>query len=407
VAASRTLAGLARWSLVGVVVLMVAGLIATVWSTYRSVNAASDALVRDQIRRTQRSLRRLARQNRPLLSAEVMAEFLETHREDGLRYVAIIRDGSIEVEAGQAAGRGTEPTRGQERVEGRIRVVIDGSRLGRRPNRPRRRRFGIALELEPTTADELSVQARRSLQLSAIVGAILIIFAIVLVRWYLRAEARERELEHKRRLASLGQMSAVLAHEIRNPVASLKGNAQLLVKLLPDDGKPRTKAERVVDEAARLEALTNDLLDFAKAGEISRKSVTPSDLVRSVIAEAGYERVAFDDAAAPTKWSLDEAKIRQALANLIDNACQASDGEVRVALAQEAGRLVFTVRDNGEGISAADLERIFDPFYTRKTRGTGLGLAIVRRMVELHGGSISAHNATGGGAEFRIEIPRA
>src|SRR5439155_21048299 len=133
----------------------------------------------------------------------------------------------------------------------------------------------------------------------------------------LRRSAEDRARGRERRLASLGEMSAVLAHEIRNPLASLKGNAQLLAAMLPADDKPRAKADRVVDEALRLEQLTSDLLAFVRTGELQRAAVDPAQLVREAAAGLAVE---VDGTGAPRAWSLDAARMRQVVVNLLDNA---------------------------------------------------------------------------------------
>ena len=214
------------------------------------------------------------------------------------------------------------------------------------------------------------------------------------------------------RLASLGQLSAVLAHEIRNPLASLKGNAQLLAQLLPAGDKPRAKADRVVDEAIRLEDLTNDLLAFARTGELHRREVDPAALLREVASAAAPEggpapAIELDTGAAPRTWSLDPERMRQVLGNLCDNAVKAG-APVRASVSLDGGgRLRFQVRDAGAGIAPDDLPHIFEPFFTKRIQGTGLGLAVAKRVVELHQGAITAANAPGGGAIFQVTLPPA
>ena len=218
-------------------------------------------------------------------------------------------------------------------------------------------------------------------------------------------------------------MSAVLAHEIRNPLASLKGNAQLLAQMLPAGEKPRAKAERVVDEAARLEKLTGDLLRFVRTGELRRTAVDPGGLVREVLAQRGGEAssevssaasgvsaasgasgAVVDTSAAPPSWSLDADRLREVLGNLVDNAL-AAGAPVAVTVSEAARRLRIDVADRGPGVPEGDRERIFEPFVTGKTQGTGLGLAVARRIVEAHGGTLTAHDRAGGGAIFRLELP--
>jgi two-component system sensor histidine kinase HydH len=213
----------------------------------------------------------------------------------------------------------------------------------------------------------------------------------------------------------------VLAHEIKNPLASLKGNAQLLAAMLPAGEKPKAKAERVVDEAVRLESLTNDLLRFVRTGEISRTPVDPAALVREA-AESVKGDVTVETAGAPKLWPLDAARIREVIVNLVDNAVAASAGVgspanpglgpssglgppviARVKLVNK--QLVIEIADRGPGVPEDSRDKIFEAFYTGKTQGTGLGLAVVRRVIEQHNGTITVETNPGGGAQFRAEIP--
>jgi two-component system sensor histidine kinase HydH len=222
-----------------------------------------------------------------------------------------------------------------------------------------------------------------------------------------RFEAARLALAEQKRLSQLGEMSAVLAHEIRNPLASLKGNAQLLAERLPADSREKSRADRVVSEATRLEALTSDLLDFARSGPLERAVVDPAVLVRTAIADVDASGFELDAAAAPASWPVDANRMRQALVNILQNARQAAhDGRPpRVRVAQEGAALVVEVRDFGPGLAAGSEARIFDPFFTTRTNGTGLGLAVVRRIVEMHGGTITASNHPQGGAVFCIRLP--
>src|SRR5262249_51492106 len=154
-------------------------------------------------------------------------------------------------------------------------------------------------------------------------------------RVVLHREALERALEQDRRLAGLGRMSAILAHEVRNPLASLKGNAQLLAMALPEGDRTRARADRVVAEAIRLETLTNDLLEFVKPGMLRRDQADPAALLRDAAAglpEPPPGRAAIapevDAAAAPPSWPLDRDRMRQVLTNLLDNARSAATARV-------------------------------------------------------------------------------
>jgi two-component system sensor histidine kinase HydH len=209
---------------------------------------------------------------------------------------------------------------------------------------------------------------------------------------------------HERRLAALGEMTAVIAHEIRNPLASLKGHAQLLSRSLDEDPR-RGKADLVVKEAVRLEDLLSDLLDFSRAGTLEPRTVSPVAVLRESADSVDPERIILHTEHAPESWQLDPARMQQALGNVLRNAVQASpEGGVDASVFAENGRLVFEVRDHGPGIPPGEEQRIFEPFHTRKTRGTGLGLSLVRRIVTQHGGTVEARNDPRGGAVFRISL---
>ncbi len=208
-------------------------------------------------------------------------------------------------------------------------------------------------------------------------------------------------------MSALGQMAAGLAHEIRNPLASLKGHAELLAERLPAGSADRQKAERVVHEAQRLQALTTDLLDFARSGPIDIRPSDPVALLRSCLSEVGSGDFTLRIDAPPDSCRLDPNRMRQALTNILRNARQASPEGTRpeVSVGRQNGSVAFVVRDFGTGIPPGDEQRIFSPFYTTRTSGTGLGLAVAQRVVEMHGGTIVAANHREGGAVFRVLIP--
>ena len=138
------------------------------------------------------------------------------------------------------------------------------------------------------------------------------------------------------------------------------------------------------------------------------RRVSPGELLRACTRELPEGQIVIDTASAPATWMLDDRRFSYGvLGNLLRNAVQASPPEQppEARVAAEDGTLVFTIRDHGSGLPAGEEERIFDPFFTTRTSGTGLGLALARRIVELHGGRISATNANGGGALFRVELP--
>jgi two-component system, NtrC family, sensor histidine kinase HydH len=269
------------------IVLIAAGLVATAWSTRRAVNDAFEAVRDGQAFTVQQAVRAdFADLGGPPTSEE-LAAIVAQHRAEGLVYLAMF-DGRGQVRA--AAGTPLVERHGRAQRAGiHVEHVGDRVRLEmraqfRRAWGPGRGALWIAMEVEPPQARELRSAAQRTLAIGALGAIVLIGFAIWLVRAELRRRAQEGQRERERRLASLGEMSAVLAHEIRNPLASLKGNAQLLAASLPEGEKPRAKAERVVDEAVRLEKLTFDLLAFVRTGELARESVEPAAIARDAAA---------------------------------------------------------------------------------------------------------------------------
>lgn len=399
--------------------LMGVALVAILWTTQRSVRAARATLIQGQIAEANALIRARMMEQADLPLEQRIAIALEAAQGRGVRYVAALdREDHIVADAGRpsasreelAAWVATATSATPVRVGDRVRVAFKRPKLTRagEPMPPPRTPgpTGQLLELDLQAVDDLGTAANLSLAIGIIAAATMLVLAGILVRWSWRREATVRAIEQARHLATLGQMSAVLAHEIRNPLASLKGNAQLLARSLPEGDKPRAKADRVVDEAVRLEHLTNDLLAFARSGEIKVADADPVALLRDAAAATAGERVAIDATGAPRSWPLDADRMRQVLVNLLENAAEMSDGPIDAAVARTAGGLRFTVRDHGPGLPAEDLEKLFEPFFTRRTRGTGLGLAVCKRLVELHGGAIAARNADGGGAELVIELPR-
>ena len=342
---------------------------------------------------------------------EALQQFLDAHSAAGLRYLGLVGDdGEISVKAGEPIGTGSAD--GLTMFGDRARLT---ARL--RPRRPltpppatdnpaevRRRLPRIVYEFEPLTAIELRNSSRALFVVAGLSSLGVMGLAVALSRALRQGERLRNELEHGRRLAALGSVSAVLAHELRNPLASLKGHAQLLAETLENDPALSAKVDRIVAEAIRLERLTNNLLDFVRTGELNRAPADPASVLRAAATATDRERI--EVAAAPVPAALlDAERLQQALENVLRNAVQASTQNVQASLQRSNGTLIFTVRDRGPGITPGDEEKIFEPFVTSRTQGVGLGLAIAKRIVELHGGRMEARNRSGGGAEFEIRIP--
>ncbi len=227
------------------------------------------------------------------------------------------------------------------------------------------------------------------------------------------AAALEREMARTAGLAALGQMAATVAHELRNPLASIKGAAQFLLDDANDPALVRDFLTIVVDEVDGLSRLTTDLLTFARPPAPERALC---DLVAVVRGEADFLRAELEETgvtlretyAAPAWTTLDAAQIGRALRNLLLNAAQAMPDGGRLSLSVQAApndAFELAVSDTGPGVPEAIQARLWEPFFTTKARGTGLGLAQVKQVVEAHDGAIHVEDAPGGGARFVLRLP--
>ncbi|MDB4942164.1 MAG: Two-component sensor PilS [Labilithrix sp.] len=349
--------------------------------------------------------------------AALLQQELAAHEAQGLRYLAFVdHDGRPQLEAGAALLSDVPVRPGQSALKDK-RVKVTGPLLPPRhgPHGPRSGPGAppgpmlLVVELEPPVVARLEADLTRISVVAAIAGAVLLAFAMAWSRSERRLAEVEAKATREQRLVALGSMSSVMAHELRNPLASLKGHAQLLVEDLEDLGaeKPRKKAERVVAEAVRLELLTTSLLDFVRDGPMELTAVTPAELVARSLDHLASARVHVDLADAPAEVRVDPLRLARAVHNVVDNALQATpDGErVELRVAREGSGTLVAVRDHGPGITAGSEAQIFEPFITTRVKGTGLGLAVARRIAEQHGGTLTGANHPGGGAVFELRFP--
>ena len=231
-------------------------------------------------------------------------------------------------------------------------------------------------------------------------------------------ERFQREATQRERLSSLGRLSTVIAHEIRNPLMIMKTSLRSLRR---EDARPdqvRAAAEDIDEEVTRLNRIVAQVLDFARPIKFDVASADLNALARDAVhaaeAAAGADgvRLALDPGLPAVRT--DAERLRQALVNIIGNAIQAVADEtgaggsgVRIRTARlEPGRsAVITVSDSGAGIAAADLPRVFEPYFTTRRTGTGIGLAISRNIIEGLGGRITVASEQGRGTDVRIELP--
>jgi len=234
----------------------------------------------------------------------------------------------------------------------------------------------------------------------------------LIIVWLLRRQVRQQEqISRQQELARLGEVGAVLAHEIRNPLAGIKGYGQLLEERLPD-GKERGFAALIVSEARRLEGLAHDILLYTRSESIVAAPCHLADIAAAVLAllapQAQKQEIRFlSDIPDDLIVSCPEEGLQQVLLNLLTNALQASPvGGLITVSGWRAGKWAeLRVTDNGPGIAKEMRTVLFEPFRTSKARGAGLGLSVCKKIIDGCGGSIEVKNGPGGGAEFMVRLP--
>jgi len=277
----------------------------------------------------------------------------------------------------------------------------------------------VCLVVVEASADFLNLlqPARRQLVIGGIVGAaVVIVFVFFLYKTLLDFLRTQENLRRSERLATMGQMAATVAHEIRNPLGIIKSTAYVLRQRYENSAQPDELFEFIPSEVRRLNHLVNDFLSLARDKQLN---FSPSDLVKTV--EKAITMVRSDEQANGVTWNFssatpslilphDEEAITQVLLNLLLNAIQALDGKgnLEVALLEkvEKGKKFahIVVTDDGPGLPE-EAEKIFEPFFTTKTKGSGLGLAVCKQLIEKHGGRIAAESEKGKGTAIHLWLP--
>jgi signal transduction histidine kinase len=268
------------------------------------------------------------------------------------------------------------------------------------------------IDLDGRAADFLVVHARHNVivaSLGAVVLVVLSLYGIWATRRAAVLELQRLELEH---LAHMGKMAAVLAHEIRNPLGTIKGFAQLAGE--KTDASVQALLKPILSETGRLEGLVNDLLLYGRPPEPSVRMAKWEETLGPLRAHAqqimGARDIRFVPDNPGLEWETDPHILQEALLNLIRNAADAigdaPGGEVRLEVrSREPKGLTLSVIDNGPGLSEVARSRLFEPFFTTKAFGTGLGLAITRRLVESLGGELSIKPGKPRGMEAILHFP--
>lgn len=246
--------------------------------------------------------------------------------------------------------------------------------------------------------------------------AIAVLVGLLVEREYLaRRKQQEAQihLERSQKLSLAGQIAAGVAHEIKNPLASIKGAADILAD---ETSTPKDRAEfrdLLRNEIRRIDGTVRDFLEFARPRDAQLNPMNLSEALKTPIrqmeAQARERGVAIESQIDPGLFIQgDSEKIHQLVLNLLLNASQAAPtgSAVNVALRSEKpGTILLEIADRGAGIPAEHLERVFEPFFTTRASGTGLGLSIAKSIVENHGGTIAVHSQLGQGTQVEVELP--
>ncbi|MGD9823180.1 ATP-binding protein [Desulfobacter sp.] len=228
-----------------------------------------------------------------------------------------------------------------------------------------------------------------------------------------RIRALELEIKQKEKLAAVGILAAGVAHEVRNPLSSIKGYATYFSSLFDPKSDNKKAANIMAEEVDRVNRVISELLEFARPIQLELKKTRICELVDKALRLIKYEAdpagIKIISSVEPDlpEAEVDKDRLTQVLLNIFINAIQAmpSGGTLTVSVKAMESRLQFEILDTGSGISAEDQANIFNPYFTTKKRGTGLGLAIAFKIIESHGGTITIESLKNKGTTFMISIP--
>jgi two-component system sensor histidine kinase HydH len=427
-------------SLLAVVILLSLGLAAVTLLNYRTAIRVAEETLRNQGVGIGLELAAEARGRRAWEGPALQELVTEQHQRE-IAFLAIMdRDGTVLAhtnprlvgtrvedaefvtvrDTGQLTGRVVTLGTGEEVYELTMpfHVPSAGPGAGTAGQLPRFRILRLALHMAP--ARQIVYQAQAQVVFVGVLVAVL----LGLSGWQIRTLRRylwlQAESARQERLAALGGMAAVLAHEIRNPLGAIKGLAQFLGEKRTADPTQTEMTQTIAGEAARLERLVNDLLTYARPRPAERRPLLLQLTLREVMvlaqsaADAASVKIRVETDDELPRVMADPEQMKQLFGNLVLNAIQAmpSGGTVSIRVrggvpvsSNSAKSIEITVVDTGSGIPEGDLPRIFEPFYTTQTKGTGLGLAICKQIVEAHGGTIRVAQTSPKGTVFEVTLP--
>lgn len=274
----------------------------------------------------------------------------------------------------------------------------------------------IAFDASDLAATQAREWRNTLIVLSALAAVLLA--TVLTFFWYQRYQRSYKELQdamkRKEKLMALGHLAAGVAHEIRNPLSSIKGLAKYFAERTPAGGESHELAQVMAKEADRLNRVVSELLELVKPAHLTLQQVDLNEVITHslnlVSQDAASREIQLRFSASSTLPAIqaDPDRLTQVLLNLYLNAIHAigRQGTITVEASESSGdRVKIVVIDSGKGIAAEQLEAIFTPYFTTKADGTGLGLAVVQNIIEQHGGTIHVASVEGKGATFTLWLP--
>jgi len=278
---------------------------------------------------------------------------------------------------------------------------------------------GLASPSLSTQVEELSKRmSSRALRLSLFGTSLLALLAAYIVYLNDRTRDLELKLEKERRLAYVGTIAAGMAHEIRNPLSSVKMNIQMIEDRLSEFGEKESdylvnKVSRIHSETVRLEESVNNFLMFARPKPLERVWANLNEAIDHIVdflepaCASNGVRIVRDYSGDLPQVYIDPDQFGQAIENIVRNAHQAigKDGSIEIYTGRHERHVEIRISDDGPGVPADVREKMFEIFFTTKEGGTGLGLTIVKQIVEAHGGTVTFDTIPGRGTTFTIRLP--
>lgn len=270
----------------------------------------------------------------------------------------------------------------------------------------------LRLDLHTFTADRIVSKARGMWWTVGLVLLILWTIGILFAQAVSRQIRLQQELQHKKQLAIIGQMTAVLAHEIRNALGSIKGYTQWIDEKMEHSDPKKSGPAFILKGIQRIETLVEDLLLYSREETVRQESLSVDRIIQDVLTTEMLpegKKIAFEIEPG-IKMTADKEKVHRVLLNGIRNAFQSmEEGQLlRISAKSKRNWIEIRLEDTGEGIPEEEISRLFTPFHTTKTTGTGLGLAYSKKVIEKMGGTIVLFNREdGNGAVLVIKLPKA